>query len=252
MTGKSDFSKDWFDTAFLNAAAPETRDHVCLDVATGAAAEGRIFATAGLNVAHLPRFGVERSAPFQKRFAEITLSARVTIPEPGFEHIESFAGWHPLGGERRLVHWQQADAADLWKCPDEVKRLLESASRIRMVLVTPGVFKHGWRPGWLDPETLIGRPFDNVPLLTLKGVTNVHWRAVSGWAFQKIDDEGRLDANGSSGPKPIRRMAPAGSVYFFECKPGEGTLLADHWLNPVSDGEQERRDGFGLAIWGTW
>jgi CRISPR-associated protein Cmr3 len=252
VTEKSDFSKDWFDTDFLNAAASESRDHVCLDAETGAAAEGQIFATAGLNATHLPRFGVESSKPFQKRFAEITLSARVTIPEPGFEHIENFAGWHPLGGERRLVHWQQGEAMDLWKCPDAVKPVLESAPRIRMILATPTIFEHGWRPGWLDAETLTGKPFEDGPTLRLVGVANLRWKAVSGWAYQKINDAGRLDPNGRSGPKPIRRMVPAGSVYFFECKPGEGASLADHWLKSVCDGEQDRRDGFGLAIWGTW
>ena len=69
---------------FLDAAVQETRDHVCLDADTGAAAEGQLFATAGLNVTHLPRYGIRREdkkLPFDKRFAEITLSARVTLAE---------------------------------------------------------------------------------------------------------------------------------------------------------------------------
>jgi len=252
-TAETELPKDWLDADFFNAAALETRDHVCLDAETGAAAEGQIFSTAALNATHLPRFGVENSRPFQERFAEITLSARVTIPEPGFEHIENFAGWHPLGGERRLVHWQQGEAKDLWECPVAVKPVLKSAPRVRMILATPAIFEHGWRPGWLNADTLTGRPFEDGPELKLAGVTNARWKAVSGWAYQKIDNRGQLDPNGKRGPKPVRRMAPAGSVYFFEKIDGDGGALASNgWLRSVSDSPQDRNDGFGLTIWGTW
>ena len=79
----------------------------------GAAAEGRIFATTGLNAAYLPRYGVAESKAFQKRFAEITLSVRVTTAEKAFEHVEEpRRPGIPLGGERRLVHWQGSGAAE--------------------------------------------------------------------------------------------------------------------------------------------
>jgi CRISPR-associated protein Cmr3 len=45
---------------------------------------------------------------------------------------------------------------------------------------------------------------------------------------------------------------PAGSIYFFEVRQGDGAALADRWLQSVCDDEQDRRDGFGLAVWGTW
>ena len=48
-------------------------------------------------------------------------------------------------------------------------------------------------------------------------------------------------------------MVPAGSVYFFETVEGDGRILATKgWLRPVSDAPQDRNDGFGLAVWGTW
>ena len=231
-----------FDAEFPRAGVQETRDHVCLDADTGAAAEGQIFATAGLNVTHLPRCGVAESKPFQERFAEIVLSARVTMAEKGFEHLKTLNAWHPLGGERRLVHWQRNDAAELWICPEAVKAALESATQIRMVLATPAIFDHGWRPDWLDAKTLTGKPINDGPTLKLAGVSNARWKAVSGWSLAP-----------PRGPKPIRRMVPAGSVYFFEKVEGEGRTLATHgWLKPVSDAPQDRNDGFGLAVWGTW
>ena len=237
-----------FDKSFLNSAIQETRDHICLDADTGAAAEGQIFATVGLNATHLPRFypknlpDDQKPQTFTERFAEIALSARVTIAELGFEHVEKLNIWHPLGGERRLVHWQRNDAAELWTCPEAVKVALESATKIRMVLATPAIFDHGWRPDWLDAKTLTGKPFDGGPNLRLVGVSNARWKAVSGWSLAP-----------PRGPKPIRRMVPAGSVYFFEKVEGEGrTLATNGWLRPVSDAPQDCNDGFGLVVWGTW
>lgn len=241
-----------FDDTFFNAAIQETRDHVCLDADTGAAAEGQLFATAGLNVTHLPRYGVAESKPFHERFTEVTLTARVTIPDSGFAHLSTLNTWHPLGGERRLVHWKASDLISGWTYPVAVKSALVSATQIRMVLATPAIFKHGWRPHWLDANTLAGKPFADGPTLKLVGVSNGRWKAVSGWSLAKINHKGELDPNGKPGPKPIRRMVPAGSVYFFEVKQGEAEKLAERWLESVSDDEQEQRDGFGLAIWGTW
>ena len=253
------FDSGWFTKDFLKAALQESRDHVCLDPDSGAAAEGQIFATAGLKVAHLPRHGIksdDKTLPLGDRFAEITLSARVTIAEKAFEHIEKLATWHPLGGERRLVHWQRTDAVDLWKCPGTVKSAVESATRIRMVLATPAIFEHGWRPNWLDANTLTGKPFGDGPTLKLVGVCISRWRAVSGWAYAPhAEDNGhrRVVPHDRPGPKAIRRMVPAGGVYFFEKVNGDAGILASNgWLKPVSDAPHDCRDGFGLAVWGTW
>jgi CRISPR-associated protein Cmr3 len=241
-TTNVDFSSDWFDETFLNAGVQETRDHVCLDADTGAAVEGQIFATAGLNVTHLPRYRVDREdgkLPFDKRFAPITLSARVRLEDAKLGHLEELT-WHPLGGERRIVHWQCSDASNLWTCPDKVKSALGAATRIRMVLATPAVFEKSWKPGWLT-HGLEGTPPGAGVKLRLVGVSTGRWKAVSGWSLAP-----------PRGPKAIRRMVPAGSVYFFEKVEADAGRLADYWLQPVSDDNQECRDGFGLAVWGIW
>ena len=225
-----------FDAEFLNTALMETRDHVCLDAKTGAAAEGQIFTTAGLNVTHLPRFGVsvdDKKRRFDERFAEITLSARVTIAEKAFEHVEALDTWHPLGGERRLVHWRRNEATDLWKCPESVKSALETESRVRMMLATPAIFEHGWRPGWLDENTLTGKPIGDGPTLKLVGVCIPRWRAVSGWAYAPhAEDNGRrrVVPQDRPGPKAIRRMVPAGGVYFFEKIDGDSADPGHEWV----------------------
>lgn len=66
---------------------------------------------------------------------------------------------------------------------------------------------------------------------------------MSGWDYRE----------GHRGPKPVRWLAPAGSVYFFEVLDGDPTVLAkEAWLQSVCDEEQDQRDGFGLALWGIW
>jgi CRISPR-associated protein Cmr3 len=108
-----------------------------------------------------------------------------------------------------------------------------------MVLASPAIFKDGWKPGWLD-KGLSGE-LSGVKL-RLVGASISRWKAVSGWSLAP-----------PRGPKPIRRMVPAGSVFFFEVeKSGDAAALADQWLHSVWDEQKERRDGFGLAAWGTW
>ena len=225
-----------FDQTFLNAPITTYRDHVKLDPNTGAAEESHIFSTANLNIAHLPRFGAklaEPSSSLEARFAAITLTAKVKIDDPALAKVQ-FDHLHPLGGERRLVHWKSANS-DLWSCPNNIRDALKTATKIRMVLATPAIFENGWKPD-----------FNSGPLkdcnLKLVGVSNGRWKAISGWSLAP-----------SRGPKPIRRMVPAGSVYFFTVEnPGDAERLADLWLQSVSNDKQEQRDGFGLAVWGTW
>lgn len=232
-----------FDSSFLRSPLQETRDHVCLDPQRGAAAEGQIFTTVGLNVTRLPRFGVDESRPLHERLAEITLSGRMTMPDSETElTLNKFDLWHPLGGERRMVHWQRCQQTPTgWECPPDVAAALQNAPNVRMVLATPAIFSGGWKPGWLN-DRLEGTPPGSDLTLTLVGVTIGRWKAVSGWSMAP-----------RRGPKPIRRMVPPGSVYFFRVeKRGDSAPLAAQWLKPVSDDPQEQRDGFGLAAWGTW
>lgn len=221
---------------FLLAPEADTRDHVAMDDARGAAADGLLFTTSGLALTHLNRYGVDAKRPFGERYAEIELASRVTIDPPlpwADEALAKLDAVHPLGGERRLVGWKTT-AGD-WSCPTDVSAALTAAKkRVTMTLVTPAVFTGGWKPGWLD-----GTPPEGGPRLTLVGVCIDRWRAVSGWALQP-----------PVGPKPIKRYVPAGAVYFFECD--SPAALADGWLRPVSDDAQDRRDGYGLAAWGVW
>lgn len=231
-----------FDHQFLNSPQAELRTHVQLDAHTGAADEGKLFTTAALPLTHLPRYRAEAQNGFRARCAEITLAARVRASQWCGETVANLNTLYPLGGERRLVHWK-ATGAPAWSCPETLRATLAKTKRVRMVLATPAIFRDGWKPGWLNHQ-LIGQPPGSNTTLKLVGVSIQRWRAVSGWSLADLPGQPR-------GPKPVRRMVPAGGVYFFETVDGTTDLEA-RWLEPVSDDEQDQRDGFGLAVWGTW
>lgn len=233
-----------FDDRFLRAPEVEHRTHVQLDLDAGAAEDGNLFTTAALLLNYLERNVARPGAAHVDRYAAITLAGRVRGNGWCAKEVAALDTLHPLGGERRLVHWRATAATSSWACPREVHQALSSASKIRMVLATPAVFGDGWKPAWLD-ESLLGTPPGANAALKLVGMSTERWRAVSGWSLANLPNQPR-------GPKPVKRVVPAGGVYFFEVIDGSASDLADRWLEPVSDDEQDRRDGFGLAVWGTW
>jgi CRISPR-associated protein Cmr3 len=214
---------EWFDATFFKGAVTEYRDHVVMNAERGAGEEGGIFTSANLNLSALSPFTTGKPKP-------ITLSARV-VGTADLPVNSDFNLIHPLGGERRLVHWRTADSK-LWECPVSVSDALKNTTHVRLVLASPAIFNEGWKPD------LTREPFTGLKLV---GASIGRWKAVSGWSLAP-----------PRGPKPIRRMVPAGSVYFFTCEKGAAANLTNHWLQSVSDHSQAQRDGFGLATWGIW
>ncbi len=209
---------------FLDYPKKESRTHVKIKRESGTAEDEMLFETVGLD------FGAKG----------IQIAARVDTGD--FLWKNSF---HPLGGERRLAYWK-AGKDPGWSCPREIMDAFREKHHLRMVLATPAVFSGGWLPGWIDKGTFKGRPPgapDSITLRLVSACVN-RWKPLSGWSLET----GR--------PKPIRRLVPAGSVYFFEVTKGNpADLVEPLWLRPVSDamgGQDYGRDGFGLALWGVW
>ena len=226
------------DPDFLDAPKKDKRIHAGIDRIRGAAEDGMLFMSIGLDLA----------SRFQG--CAIHLSARVRSNESGAydSQISELNEIHPFGGERKLSHWFRTDEPTGWKCPPEIPSKLTEldSGKIRMVLATPAIFSNGWLPGWLDPKSLEGIPpeaRDDQKLRLISACTD-RWRPISGWSAEAK----------SRGPKAIRRMVPAGSVYFFEakCAKAASDLAMSHWLEPVCDKRQDCKDGFGLAVWGVW
>ncbi len=148
------------------------------------------------------------------------------------------SGTVPFAGKRRIVHLKTTDKTEPSVKEKDIEALLNKIAQqgeARVILLTPAYFTSGWKPSFL----LKG----NEKLkITLKGAIVPLPQIVSGWDLEKKQ------------PKPTRRLVAAGSVYFIKL---DGSVearkkwLKKHWWQSISDTEQARRDGFGLAVFGV-
>lgn len=203
----------------------DRRAHVGIAFGTQAAGNKLLYQTEGIA---LGRVFYESEGGF-KGGPKFSMVAEIDVED------DLSSGVIALGGERRLSLF--GPATKELGCPDSVRKALGQAEGVRMVLATPAVFAEGWKPGWAKDGSM---PGCKSLKLRLVSACVPRRQAVSGWDLLR------------SCVKPVRWLAPAGSTYFFVKESGCLTELADCWLRPVSDLEQDRSDGFGLALWGVW
>ena len=208
----------------------DRRTHVAVNPDTGAAKEGQLFQTEGLD---LDARDDESAAGVAAGGLRFLVRCGKTLGE-ALVH---------LGGERRLAALQP-ESETTWPTPPEgwLDGIAE-AGGLCLTLLTPGIFSYGYRPGWLDTG-LTGNP-PGVPALELKlklrAAAVDRWQAQSGWDLAKHR------------PRPTRKLAPAGATYWFDILDGaDAKTLEALWLASVCDDEQDRHDGFGLALPSPW
>jgi CRISPR-associated protein Cmr3 len=201
----------------------ESRVHVKIDPKSQAAEEGFLYQTSGY----------EFTRRLNGKPLRLALAVRTTAALS--------EGIAPLGGEQRLSHWRESSAS-FPACPDEVRARIKKDKACRIVLLTPAHFRAGFYPEWLK-QTLHGV----APRLVAAAVGRP--QVVSGWDYEIRK------------PKPTRRLAPAGSVFFLKLDGDEQNIaqwIDAIWMNCVSDDDengnpdQTRLDGFGLAALGSW
>jgi CRISPR-associated protein Cmr3 len=205
----------------ISGLTMESRLHVSINPQTGTALGGALFQTSGLEFARVE----EEKLSGAKQFA-LAVETDVKNLSEGVDF---------LGGERRMIAWRQSSAA-FPECPDEIKQAILTSKHCRLLLATPAIFAAGHLPTWIGQF---------IPGLTVTIVAAVvpRYQAVSGWDYV------------TGKPKASRRLAPARSVYFLELNGSEADIekfVGAVWMQNVSDEEQDRRDGFGLALLGTW
>jgi CRISPR-associated protein Cmr3 len=135
-----------------------------------------------------------------------------------------------VGGERRIAWIGQEERLSFAREPSVIDGI--SGTGLRLVLVTPGLFAGGWRPA-----------FPAFPGLTaeLVGAAVPRRLAVSGWDLA------------ARRPKPVRFLVPAGSVFFWRLsRPLVRNEVESLWMTSLCEDEQDRRDGYGLALPGAW
>lgn len=205
----------------------EWRVHVAIQPETLTGEEGALFATSGLEFWQRPSSDGSTLSDVKR------LGLATVVEHPNSLSIHQ--GPAPWGGERRTMQWYKCDT-HLPEVPAGLVESIQKTGCCRLILLTPACFTAGWRPDWLlQPQhgvtpqleaAVVGKP-----------------QTVSGWDFEK------------NGPKPTRRLVPAGSVYFLRL--GDDPMAikdwVEHvWLHNVSDELEDRLVGFGLASVGLW
>lgn len=210
----------------------EHRLHVSMNPDTLTAQTGALFETSGLEFA-APGAGLEKRLSEAQR-----LALAVVVDRKESLH----AGLANLGGERRMVSWHRGDRNPP-DCPSQVLKAIKDKKACRVVLLTPACFEKGYWPGWLL------KPREGVQP-ELRAIAIQRPQVVSGWQLEP-----------PPGPKPTRRLAPAGTVFFLSLK-GEDENAIDEkaiekwvkgiWMYCISDKVEDQNDGFGLAVLGSW
>lgn len=122
--------------------------------------------------------------------------------------------------------------------PPGLREAIVSSRRIKLVLATPALFRQGWLPAWIDPQTLrTGEPYPSLRLVAA--------------AVSRAEPVGGFDLVKGM-PRLMRPAVPAGSVYFFAADDDAAAERAfDRWFGAcVSD--ECAAIGFGQAYAGTW
>ena len=199
--------------------SPEPRMHVSIDPETGTARDGALFSVEA-------RAWRLRGPEGDYRLA----MALLTDADPG-------SGSDQLGGERRFVRWAASGEA-FPGCPEAVIQSIRERGAARLILATPAHFEAG------DiPRRLLEHP----AVEGLAAKAHGRCQVISGWD---------MAARGGRGaPKGTRRLMPAGAVLYLRLSGDadrDEAWARETWARPISDAEQSRRDGFGIALLGSW
>lgn len=215
-------------------ARSEHRVHVSIDPKTGTAAPSLLFGSAGLRLGE---------------------GASIAVAVVSERHMPA-EGAVLLGGEGRPSYLSIDEAGSPPPFAEFERQYAEaakSAQGLRLQLLTPGCFdESGWRP----PE---------IQGLALRAALVPEMIAISGWDYQLPGQHG--------GPRSVRRLVPAGAVYYFEFAEGLSRderldLCRRTWFQPLApagaDPDARRdehwtehrappeHDGYGLVLPGFW
>lgn len=200
----------------------ERRTHVVINRETLAAKTGGLFQTEGLD------FDANRGPNgwHDRRFVMLARG-----PAGIAEGAVAF------GGERRLS-WLSPHHQPVAEPPDNWAKQLQQG--FALTLATPALFSDGWKPGWLDVRFEGEVPGIPGLRVRLRAAALDRWQGISGWDLVKQQ------------PRASRKAVAAGATYWFEVLEGTPEHLARLWLAAISDHEQDRRDGFGIALSRPW
>jgi len=149
-----------------------------------------------------------------------------------FEGIDiDSKGLLKFGGEGKSAHYKQIDDLYLPKI-DKIEN-----NKFKLVLLTPAVFKNGWYPDFLDKN--FEGEFEGIKLKLIAAAIDKS-QYIGGWDIQ------------NNKPKPMFRVVPAGSVYYFELKNEKDKNKIFEKFNYKSTVtlENYKKEGYGISVVG--
>lgn len=146
-----------------------------------------------------------------------------------------------FGGDGRGAALQAVSPKNLLPAPDG--RRIEQERRFRLVLATPGLFTGGWRLPGLDAGNRWQGPDGCTARLVAAAVNRAD--TISGWDLAQRQ------------PKPAQRVAPVGSVYWFDDFQGKTEALnklaaEGFWAIGDYSDPSRRAEGFNNLLIAAW
>lgn len=146
-----------------------------------------------------------------------------------------------FGGDGRGAALHAVSSKNLLPAPDG--RRIEQDRRFRLALATPGLFADGWRLPGLDADNLWHGPDGCTARLVAAAVQRAD--TVSGWDLAKQQ------------PKSAQRIAPVGSVYWFEDFQGQTEAIRKlatdgFWAMSDYPDSSRRAEGFNNVLIAAW
>jgi CRISPR-associated protein Cmr3 len=203
----------------------------------------------GLNAASegmLYRVGMQRLADdygnqllFSIKINGLPESIRHSLSSNGLSFVK-------LGAESKAV-WGELQEPFT---PPDIMPTFDSRDRyFKLVFTTPAIFCHpaqkrnpahryGWIPSFIDPETWEGK-WQGMPVKLISAAVGKP-QSIGGFDMLKKE------------PKPMLKVVPAGSVYFFRLldEADDISKYANGLQGPISLTDDKAHEGFGLAYLG--
>lgn len=144
------------------------------------------------------------------------------------------SGLLKLGGEGKAASYKKI-SKPLINCNLPENNLDEDIEKFKLYLSTPAIFRQGWLPSWIDMNSLEGK-YKNSKFKLLTA------------SIGKYQNLGGFDLKQKK-PKPMWKVTPAGSVYYFKIIEGDFKEIFS-LFNRKSISEENSKQGFGITFVG--
>ena len=200
---------------------------ITIDVETGKAADKKIYQAEYLRLCE------DVTMVFQAEYKDDAHADRFADALDRLVETHTFI----FGGQQGIASLRKAKTAlDIAGVQPKI-----DSRYLRVTLITPALFAHGWLPGWCK-DTQGNAPLGTVMFRDYSFAKLIAARVGKPLAFSGWDHQKNL-------PRPTALAVPAGSSYVFDCGSVEDARqLAQRFTYPKNLSDLCGEQGFGLGI----